>query len=209
MLRLDDQLRERITRNLGKFELRSIDDGSLMPAAVAIVIASTVDYKEACVLLTRRSRGMSRHAGQYALPGGRIEAGETPRDAALRELQEELHLSVDERDILGMLDDYPTRSGFRIRPVVAWVGKIGQIEPDPGEVEGVFRIHLSDLMSVEIPDFEAAGEAGEPVMSAALPSLGDRLYAPAAAILYQFREVALYGRSTRVAHFGQPVFAWR
>jgi 8-oxo-dGTP pyrophosphatase MutT (NUDIX family) len=209
MLRHDDQLRERIARNIGKFDLRVIEDDSLMPAAVAIVLANSLDQEETCVLLTGRSRGMSRHTGQYALPGGRIEVGETPGTAALRELREELRLSVDERDILGMLDDFPTRSGFRIRPVVAWAGEIDRIEPNPAEVDGVFHIHLSDLMSVGIPDFEAASGAGEPIMSAVLPSLGDRIYAPTAAILYQFREVALHGRSTRVAHFEQPAFAWR
>jgi 8-oxo-dGTP pyrophosphatase MutT (NUDIX family) len=206
---LGDRLRERIARNLGSFDRRTIDGDSLTAAAVATVIANSVDQQKTCLLLTRRSLGMSRHAGQYALPGGRIDVGETPGAAAPRELQEELRLSLDERDILGMLDDYPTRSGFRICPVVAWAGEIDQIEPDPAEVAGVFHIDLSDLMSVEIPYFEAVSGAGEPIMSAVLPSLGDRIYPPTTAILYQFREVALYGRSTRVAHFEQPAFAWR
>lgn len=209
MLRPGDELRERIRGNLSRFEPHSIEDRHLLPAAVAVVIASTVAEDGACVLLTRRARGMSLHAGQYALPGGRLEAGETSGVAALRELQEELGLPVKAQDILGILDDYPTRSGFRIRPVVAWAGEIGRIEPDPREVDGVFRIRLGDLMSGKIPEFESVGEGQEPVMSAFLPSLGERIYAPTAAILYQFGEVGLLGRPTRVAHFGQPAFAWR
>ena len=209
MVRFDDELRAQVTRNLASFELHPVEDGSLIPAAVAIVITNSADHEGACILLTRRAHGMSRHTGQYALPGGRMDAGETFGRAALRELQEELRLELEERDILGMLDDYPTRSGFRVRPVVAWAGRTAGIEPDPAEVEAVFRIDLSDLMTINILDFETAVESGAPIMSVSLPSLGDRLYAPTAAILYQFREAALSGRSTRVAHFEQPAFAWQ
>ena len=72
------------------------------------------------MLLTRRAAGLRAHRGQWALPGGRCDEGETPVEAALRELHEELGLELGPDDVLGLLDDYPTRSGYLITPVVVW-----------------------------------------------------------------------------------------
>jgi 8-oxo-dGTP pyrophosphatase MutT (NUDIX family) len=164
---------------------------------------------EACILLTRRPSTLRRHAGQFALPGGRLDAGETAAQAALRELAEELRLDLPADALIGALDDYPTRSGFAITPFVAWGGPAHRIDPDPGEVARVHRIPFTDLDSEMIPHLDA-GEPGQPpVLSAPLATLGHHVYAPTAAILYQFREVAMHGRPTRVAHFDQPRFAWR
>ena len=163
---------------------------------------------QACVLLTRRPRTLRRHAGQFALPGGRLDDGETAAEAALRELAEELRLPLPTSALLGALDDYPTRSGFAITPFVAWGGPAHVIEHDPVEVARVHRIPFTDLDSPRIPHLDST-EPGKPsVLSAPLATLGHHVYAPTAAMLYQFREVAMHGRATRVAHFDQPRFAW-
>lgn len=207
-LRCNDHLRRRIENNLGKFEPRLLTDAALAPAAVVIAVTRARQGEDACVLLIRRARGMRRHAGQFGLPGGRVDGAETVAQAALRELHEELCMELNEQQLLGALDDYPTRSGFLIRPVVAWAADAGQPVANAAEVEQVFQIPLAELLSPDLPHFEIDG-GNEPLMSATLHSLGDRLYAPTAAILYQFREVALHGRATRVAHLRQPAFAWK
>lgn len=205
----DPALRERILTNLKEHERIQIADPGLRQAGVVLAVVGMPDSSEAAVLLTKRQANLRRHAGQFALPGGRLDEGETAEQAAVRELREELKITVDESDILGVLDDLPTRSGFRITPIVAWCGMALEIEPDPVEVAKVFRIPLTELDSPAIPHLVTVREGEPPVMSAPLPTTGGQVYAPTAAMLYQFREVALHGRITRVSHLGQPQFAWR
>jgi 8-oxo-dGTP pyrophosphatase MutT (NUDIX family) len=202
-------LRERLSGNIGTFERRPVDDPELRRAGVAIVIVKSESGNEACVLLTKRPESLRRHAGQWALPGGRLDEGETPEQAALRELHEELRLELQPEAILGLLDDYPTRSGFRITPVVVWGGVVKRIDPDPVEVAFALRIPLSQLDSPNIPRLRPTEEGKPPVLSAPLPIMGSEVFAPTAALLYQFREVAMRGLATRVAHFDQPRFAWK
>ena len=149
----------------------------------------------------------SSHAGQRAYPGGRVDPGETVEQAALRELEEEVGLKLDSSSVLGRLDDYATRSGYVITPIVVWGGSNVELKPNPGEVDLIHRIPLSELMRDEAPILETIDESEHPVLK--MP-LGDEWFAaPSAAIAYQFREVALLGRSTRVAHYEQPHFAWK
>ena len=208
-----DDLRARIRGHLATFPHQPIEDATLRRAAVVIVVAETAGEGagsgQACVLLTRRAANLRRHPGQFALPGGRLDEGETLAQAALRELHEELRLDLSPDAILGTLDDYPTRSGFAITPIVAWGGPAHHVVPDPIEVAVLHRIPLTDLDNPGIPHLDTNAEGQPPVMSAPLASLGHRIYAPTAALLYQFREVAMHGRPTRVAHFDQPKFAWR
>ena len=158
-------------------------------------------------LLTRRAPKLRAHAGQWALPGGRIDDGETPEDAARRELHEELGLHVPASEVLGLLDDYQTRSGFVITPVVVWAGHDPGIVPNPAEVAASFVIPLAELDRPDTPRFLTIPESDRPVVQ--MPLLDHVIHAPTAAILYQLREVVLHGRATRVSHLEQPVFAWR
>ena len=162
---------------------------------------------EAALLLTRRALHLRNHAGQWALPGGRIEPGESPTEAALREVQEEIGLPLPTTQVLGCLDDYATRSGFVITPVVVWAGPVRQLQPNPDEVASIHRIALAELLRSDAPLLDANAHSPHPVLR--MP-LGDSwVAAPTAAFLYQFRELCLLGRATRVAHFDQPTFAWR
>jgi 8-oxo-dGTP pyrophosphatase MutT (NUDIX family) len=161
----------------------------------------------AAFLLCRRPARMRRHAGQWALPGGRLEPNETPLEAAIREVDEEVGLRLAADTALGQLDDYATRSGFVVTPVVLWCAGEVTLNLDPGEVSAAYRVGLHALRDTE-PRFVAIPESDRPVLQ--LPLGNDLIHAPTAAILYQFREVALRGRpGVRGDHVEEPVFAWR
>ena len=205
---ISDALQASIAQNLAGFELRKIGGADLRQAAVVIAVTTHPDGRPA-ILLTLRPARMGRHAGQYALPGGKVDPGETAPDAALRELDEELGLNLGSETILGRLDDYATRSGFCITPYVVWAGSTPDLRPAPDEVAKVFFIPFDELLSDALPHFEDGVPGGAPVLYSQLPTLGHRMYAPTAAILYQFREVALRGLATRVHEYDQPRFAWK
>ncbi|MCH2187975.1 CoA pyrophosphatase [Myxococcota bacterium] len=202
-------LRTRILANLSGFERQSHQDPNLTPAAVAVMIVQDERHPDPCFVITRRTSKLRQHPGQWALPGGRLDEGEDARSAALRETHEELGVSLDPNAILGLLDDYPTRSGYAITPVVVWSGSNLAMSPNPDEVAEVYWVPLSDLERPEVPRLRAIEESDRPVISVPIPMRDANVHAPTAAILYQLREVALHGRATRVDHFEQPVFAWR
>jgi 8-oxo-dGTP pyrophosphatase MutT (NUDIX family) len=203
---LDAALRARARGHLERFERRAIAPDGRHAAAVAVVILDDEEGR-ACFLLTRRAATLRAHARQWALPGGRIDAAETAARAALRELAEEVGLERTEDDVLGLLDDYGTRSGFIITPVVVWGGSGATLTPNPDEVATVYRVPLADLERPEVPILISIPESDRPVIQ--LPILTSLIHAPTAAVLYQVREVVLHGRPTRVDHFEQPVWAWR
>ena len=204
-LRLDDALRTRIRENLDGLERRSPAHEST-PAAVAVVLTSDATGT-AQFLITRRASRLRDHAGQWALPGGRVDPGETAEQTALRELHEELGVRLDASSVLGSLDDYATRSGFVITPVVAWAGSDCQTRPNPDEVAEVHAVPVDALDARDVPELRRIPESDRPVLS--IPLLDTHIHAPTAAVLFQFREVAIHGRRTRVDHFEQPVFAWK
>ncbi|MEV0050207.1 CoA pyrophosphatase [Saccharopolyspora shandongensis] len=198
-----DDARRRIAARLARFRARRIPLQGRRAAAVAITLAS--DGGELGVWLTRRAATLRAHAGQFALPGGRLDPGEDSQQAALRELSEELGVAARKQDVLGRLDDYATRSGYVISPIVVWIGAAPELSPNPDEVARVDLVTLSELDVA--PRFVAIAESDRPVIQ--LPLLDTLVHAPTAAVLHQFREVVLHGRDTRVADLEQPVFAWR
>jgi len=179
----------------------------LKRAAVAIVLIEADDADDGTAfVLTRRASGLRSHGGQWALPGGRCDEGETAVAAALRELHEELGLELGPGQVLGQLDDYPTRSGYLIRPVVLWSANGAVLTPSPDEVASAHRITLEDIERADAFDFTAIPESMRRVIR--FRHAAQFIHAPTAALIYQFREV-LAGRDTRVDELEQPVFAWK
>ena len=217
--KFDQSLRDLVSHNLARHDVVEIDHCDRKHAAVAFTLVDCSqpanlanipyladEHGQAAFILTTRAAKLSSHAGQRAYPGGRLDPGETAEQAALRELDEEVGLRLDASNVLGRLDDYATRSGFVITPVVVWGGIDLDLAPNPGEVAEIHRIPLAELLREDAPMLDSIAESEHPVLR--MP-LGDEWFAaPSAAIAYQFREVALLGKSTRVMHYEQPYFAW-
>ena len=205
----DDATRQNIAARCAAFARLPASEPALglkrAAVAIALVEAAGVGSGTA-LLLTLRAAGLRSHRGQWALPGGRCDEGETPVMAALRELHEELSLELGADDVLGLLDDYPTRSGYLITPVVLWAKASANISPNPEEVASVHRIALDNIARADAFDFTAIPESTRRVIR--FRHAGRFIHAPTAALIYQFREV-LEGRNTRVAELEQPVFAWK
>jgi 8-oxo-dGTP pyrophosphatase MutT (NUDIX family) len=184
------------------------DDLSVIPSDVSDLDGRMADVAGgASFVLCRRSAGLNRHASQWALPGGRLDAGETAVEAALRETDEEIGVRLGADSVVGLLDDYATRSGYVITPVVVWGGLGVEIIPQPDEVLAAYRIGLHQLTRDDSPRFVTIPESDRPVVQ--VPLGGDLIHAPTGALLVQFRWVGLDGRlNERVADFEQPVFAW-
>ena len=205
----DDAFRRQVAARCAAFARLPADAAStgLKHAAIALTLVDADDGSGvAAFLLTRRADGLRSHGGQYALPGGRCDAGETPAEAALRELDEELGVRLGADAVLGLIDDYPSRSGYLITPVVVWAGRGVALLPNPDEVAVVHRVPLADIARPDVVDFISIPESTRQVIR--IRMVGDLIHAPTAAVLYQFVEL-LAGRLTRVADLEQPVFAWQ
>ncbi len=217
---LDDPLREHVRRNLRSFDVHRADPAAHRVAAVAVAIVEEGDgarldgvpapaawSREAALILTRRALGLRNHPDQWALPGGRVDAGESAEQAALRELAEEVDLHLDASAVLGRLDDFVTRSGFVITPVVVWAGAAQRLVANADEVASIHRIPVREFMRADAPWLDREDDSEQPVLR--MPVGTSWIAAPTAAVLYQFRELCIAGRPTRVAHFEQPLFARR
>ena len=205
----DDTTRQQIAGRCAAFPRLAVDGAGLglKRAAVAIaLVAAEAAGAGTALLLTLRVAGLRAHSNQWALPGGRCDEGETQVAAALRELQEELGLNLGQEHVLGSLDDYPTRSGYLITPLVIWAEQTRPLLPNPEEIASIHRIPLAEIARADAIDFVAIAESERRVIRIRMN--GSLVHAPTAAVVYQFHEV-LAGRPTRVADLEQPVFAWR
>ena len=203
-----DDFRNIITGRLAAFPRLSLEQAGLRRAAVAILL-SPLDAEPAPnvgaalgYVLTRRALTLRRGAGNYALPGGAVDEGEDAVAAALRETAEELGVVLTREAALGLLDDFVTLSGFVVTPVVLWSTEPLILRPDPVEVGESWLNPLTELDHPEAPRSEAHPDGGEPILR--MYARGGWINPPTAAWLYQFREVALHGRWTRVGAVGQP-----
>ncbi|CAN5321954.1 CoA pyrophosphatase [soil metagenome] len=213
-LRDDDRMIDDISRDAAAARLLEFDrievpdDGSLKRAAVCLtVVTAPGDSGDLSVIITRRLPSLRSHGGQWALPGGRLDHGETPREAAAREMEEEVGIRVEPANIVGELDDYVSRSGYCITPVVFWDADV--VFESTINASEVASLHLISLNHLDVdPTFYSIPESPKPVIQ--LP-IGGRsgMHAPTGAIIHQFREVVLHGRATRVTQYEEPVFAWK
>jgi 8-oxo-dGTP pyrophosphatase MutT (NUDIX family) len=216
MIRFDETLRDSIGANLAAHERRAVALDAQRHAAVAVVLVDSDAERNsgatvgagggASLLLCQRALGLTRHAGQFALPGGGIDAGETALEAALRELDEELRVRLGPDSLVGWLDDYVTRSGYVITPVVLWGGAAPALTPARDEVFEVYRVSLQALADAE-PRYIRIPQSDRPVLE--LPVGDEVIFAPTGAILLQLRQVGLLARAgERVHDIEGPVFAW-
>ena len=218
-LTCNHDLRTHIKANLNRFSIKKQSHDGARRAAVAVTVVNVDDdpgvygitgnelrKDKADVILTQRASTLRNHSGQWSFPGGRIDPGETAEEGALRELEEEVGLRLTSEQILGHLDDFKTRSGFVITPVVLWGGSNVALTPNPSEVGSVHRIPMEELLREDAPLLDSIPESEHPVLM--MPVGYSWIATPTGAILYQFREVAVLGGQTRVAHFEQPYFAW-
>ncbi len=237
MIAYDEALRDRVRRHLTDHDRRTISDPAKRHAAVAVVLVDSLVGEDrvdpapvddwiagrpmpeeldgrmvdvsggAAFLLCRRASRLSSHAAQWALPGGRLDPGESAVEAALRELDEEVGITLTDAAVLGLLDDYPTRSGYVITPVVMWGGGRQDPRPAPDEVVAVYRVGLHQLLREDSPRYVSIPESPRPVVQ--IPLGNDLIHAPTGAVLLQLRWLCLEGRDDPVDGLEQPVFAWR
>ena len=219
-MQCDLQLRTDIQARLADFDVRRDTNPEHRRAAVAVMVVEEGGGAQlpgvtepqgwstnAALMLTRRSAKLRHHPGQWSFPGGRVDPGETLVETALRELHEEVGIVRQQSDVLGVLDDFVTRSGFAMTPVVVWGGEQRQLQPNPAEVASVHRIPVTEFFREDAPWLDETHTSEHPILR--MPVGDDYIAAPTAALIYQFREVCIAGRDTRVAHYEQPEFAWK
>jgi 8-oxo-dGTP pyrophosphatase MutT (NUDIX family) len=154
---------------------------ALRAAAVLVPIVERPEGPS--VLLTRRADHLGNHAGQVAFPGGKIEPGESPAEAAVREADEEVGLKPSFIEVAGYLDSYETGTGFRILPVVSFVRPGFVLDVHDGEVAEVFEVPLAFLMNPKNHQRHSAVWRGRERHYYAMPYNGHYIWGATAGML--------------------------
>jgi 8-oxo-dGTP pyrophosphatase MutT (NUDIX family) len=169
-------------------------------AVVAITLLNR-PHGLAFVVLKRVARGLN--PGQWALPGGKTEPGETPTETALRELAEETDIRCGPEAVLGTLDDFAATSGFAITPVVVIAPADARPRRNPAEVASIHLIPVARLVAPGVPRWRPTPDG--PLLQ--VPLRHDMVvHAPTGAILWQFAQVALAGTEVRFDNLQEPAF---
>lgn len=178
----------------GDYELNP-DFGTPPRWREAAVLVPLVDHPDGLTMIfTERTAHLAAHAGQVSFPGGQIEPDDVdPEDAALRETEEEIGLSRKSIEVLGRLDIYLTRTGFRVTPVVGLVRPPFHLRPDPEEVAEVFEVPLSIILSPDNPQEVSREILGKPRRFYAFPYQGHFIWGATAGMLVNLRD--LLGRT--------------
>lgn len=164
-------------------------EGVTLKDAAVLIPVIAYEHGDLALLLTRRTDHLRSHAGQIALPGGKIdEADDGPVAAALREAEEEVGLPPVWVDPLGRLTPYVSNTGYRIHPVVALVAPGAPIVPNPEEVADVFEVPLAFLMSPVNHLIETRPFRGVERRFYTMPYEGRRIWGVTAGILRLFYE---------------------
>ncbi|WP_109212237.1 MULTISPECIES: CoA pyrophosphatase [Microbacterium] len=170
-------------------------------AAVSIILFGDKDDTQ-FVIIERANRG--RNAGQWALPGGKLEEGESALDAAIREAQEEVDLPVSGVEVLGELDDFVTVTGFTITPFVFVAPPAWKPRAIADEVQSVHCLEVATLSSEDVVHWFTQPNGSSLLQMWLREDM--HMHAPTGAILLQFRELALFGRDIDVSALTQPVW---
>jgi 8-oxo-dGTP pyrophosphatase MutT (NUDIX family) len=125
---------------------RPLDLPGLVLREAAVLVPLTVRGAVPVVIFTRRQETLRQHAGQISFPGGVRDATDlTPLHAALRELEEEVGVPRERVEVLGMLDEIPTITEFRVVPFVGRLEEGIVLDSNPGEIAELIEVPLSAL----------------------------------------------------------------
>jgi 8-oxo-dGTP pyrophosphatase MutT (NUDIX family) len=157
----------------------------------AAVLVPLVDRDDGVtIIFTKRTPHLAAHAGQISFPGGHIEPeDENPEAAALRETEEEIGLARGHIEVIGRLDTYITRTGFRVTPVVGVVRPPFRLIPDPEEVAEVFEVPLAVILDRRLPLRESRLLFGAARFFYVFPYGEHRIWGATAGMLVNLREV--------------------
>lgn len=162
----------------------------LREAAVLVPLVRHPD--QLTIIFTQRTAHLAAHAGQISFPGGHIEDEDAhPEAAALRETREEIGLDPVHIDLIGRLDTYVTRTGFRVTPVVGLVTPPFTLAPDPKEVDEVFEVPLEFFLRPDTPERCSREFQGARRYFYAFPYHNRFIWGATAGMLVNLRDVLL------------------